>query len=214
MAVSFKENIDQEWEAELFKEKLLRASRLQDSNQEECLQIWQELADMGSPLASLYLGDAYANGRFGVRDIEIGMKLYRRSADLGSIEAKHRLAYWLWFKRDYASSIELLESAAMQGFLPAMYVLGAVYYTDYDGHTVKSDIPLALSYWKKAEAMGSLEAKRRLSIYLRRPGAGFLSKVLGLVKLVTLMPDFVYTLMRRPDSDRLRAWTYRTYTIT
>jgi TPR repeat protein len=186
----------------------LFANKLQESKPQECLKIWHELAHQGSNLAKSYLGDAYANGRNVDRDIELGMQWYQRASDSGSIEASHRLAFWLWWQGEYQLAVERLKDIGDRGFSPALCVLGSIYYSDYDDHTIDSNVELALKYWRAAEDIGNLIAKRRISIFLRRKDSGLVDKFRGYLKLIRLLPEFVYFSIKYPLSDRLRCWSY------
>ncbi len=208
MSVRYLENFDREWSVEPDAERLLIAAKLQQSNPQECLKIWHDLAQQGSNLAKVYLGDAYANGRNVDRDIERGMQWYQRASDSGSIEASHRLAFWLWYKGEYQTAVERLKDIGERGFSPALTVLGSIYYSDYNDHTIGSNVELSLKYWRAAEAIGNLIAKRRISIFLRRKDSGLFDKVRGYLKLLRLIPEFMYFSIKYPMSDRLRGWSY------
>ena len=202
------DNIDREWTAEPDAGRLWLALESQNSRPLECLTILHELAEHGSNLAKCYLGDVYANGRGVDRDIERGMQWYQRSSDSGSIEASHRLAFWLWYQGEYQAAVERLKHIGERGFSPALCVLGSIYYSDYEDHTIDSNVELALKYWGAAEAIGHLIAKRRLSIYLRREDSRLYDKFRGYFKLIRLLPKFVYFSIKYPRSDILRDWSY------
>jgi TPR repeat protein len=204
----YPENINREWSIEPDASRLLFAIELAKSNPSECLKIWHELAQQGSNLAKCYLGDAYANGRGVDHDIERGMEWYQRAADSGSTEASHRLAFWLWYQGEYPVSVERLKAIGERGFSPALCVLGSIYYSDYDDHTIYGNVELAIKYWKDAEILGNLIAKRRLSIFLRRKDSTAFDKFRGYLKLLRLLPEFMYFSIKHPKSDRLRGWTH------
>jgi TPR repeat protein len=208
LSARYLENIDREWSIEPDPGRLLLAIELQKSNPLEYLKICHELVQHGSNLAKCYIGDVYANGRGVDRDIELGMQWYRKASDSGSIEASHRLAFWLWYQGEYQVAVGILKNIGERGFPPALYVLGSIYYSDYDDHTIDSDVELALKYWKTAEAFGHLIAKRRLSIFLRRKESGIFTKFKGLLKLFRLLPEFMRLSIMDPTSDRLRSWSY------
>jgi TPR repeat protein len=208
MSPRYLENFDQEWSVEPDAEMLLLAARVKETDPQECLKIWHELAEHGSNLAKVYLGDAYANGRNVDCDIERGMQWHRRASDSGSIEASHRLVFWLWYKGEYQAAVEILKDIGERGFSPALCVLGSIYYSDYDDHTIDKNLGLALKYWIAAEANGNLIAKRRISIFLRRKEAGLFENVRGYLKLLRLIPKFIYFSIKNPTTDRLRSWSY------
>ena len=208
MRVRYPENIDREWSIEPAARRLLFAIELQKSNPLECLEILHELAQNGSNLAKCYIGDAYANGRDVDRDIECGMQWYQSASDSGSIEASHRLAFWLWYQGKFDVSVEIMKNIGERGFSPALFVLGSIYFSDYDNHNINHNAGLALKYWQEAEAIGNLIAKRRISIFLRRKKSGAFDKFRGYLKLFRLIPEFMYFSMKYPMSDRMRGWTH------
>lgn len=208
MSVRFAENIDREWSVEPDASRLLSAIELQEGDPLECLRIFQELAERGSNLAKCYLGDAYANGRGVDRDIEGGMQWYKEASDSGSIEASHRLAFWLWHFHKYQDAVAILEETSRRGYTPSMFLLGSIYYSDYDNHEIEKNAELAKNYWMLAETGGHLIAKRRLSILLRQKGSGLLNIVNGHGKLIRFLPEFLYYTIKFPKSDRLRGWNY------
>ena len=208
MNVRYPENIDREWGIEPDAGRLLFALELRESNPLECLNIFHELADRGSNLAKYYIGDSYANGRDVHRDIERGMQWYQNASDSGSIEASHRLVFWLWHNGQHQDAIEKLKYISERGFSPAMFLLGSIYYSDYTDHSIEKNVDLALKYWKLAEARGHLIAKRRISVYLRGKDSGIIDKLKGYLKLLRFLPAFMFFSIKHPTSDRLRGWNY------
>ena len=203
MYINYSENTALEWDMEPFASSIEDAMELRESDPTEFVKILEKLAKNGSVLSMIYLGDVYANGRGVPIDIDRGLKWYERASERGSIEATHRLARWNWSYDDYDKTMQLLLINSRKGFSPAMYLLGLMYLSDK--HT-KSDVLLAIKYWKSAEEQGHLLAKRRLSILLRNGELGIIGRVKGYLKLVNMLPKFVYFSMKFPNSDRLRDW--------
>ena len=197
------ENIDREWRIESDPDRLRHAIDLREMDSISALDELQALADDGSALAMLYIGDTYGNGRGVPRDVERGDHWYQRAADRGSIEASHRLAFGYYHSRDYQKSIELLGRLSDLGFIPAMYCLGSFYFT---GTGVDKDMGKAVECWIKAESGGHLVAKRRVSIILRSGVYGFVGRIRGFLKMLRLIYPFVIYNMKKPRSDRLRDW--------
>lgn len=163
----------------------------------------EKLAERGSALSMLYIGDSYENGRGVERNVELGDQWYRRAADCGSIEAAHRLAFAYWHKHEYGRAIEELSKLSERGFTPAMFCLGSMYYV---GKGVKPSVENAMKYWKMAEARGHILAKQRLSKLFRSGDLGFIYRIKGYIKLMMLIIPALRCHINYPKSDRLRDW--------
>jgi TPR repeat protein len=197
------DNIDREWAADHFGHELWEVVDLIGPNSAEALKLMNILADKGSALSMVYIGDTYANARGVERNIDLGIQWYQRSAEAGSIEGAFRLAIELWHKNQYKDSIEILKKIAASGFSPAAFILGSIY---FNGDNVEKNNIDALKYWKLAEDNGHLLAKRRLSIYLRSGEEGIIGRFKGYIKLFTALPEFVTVAAKNPGSDRLYSW--------
>jgi len=197
------ENIDREWWGEGDPGRLKHAIEMRRTDPVHALKELEDLANGGSALAMLYIGDTYGNGRGVSRNVKLGDQWYQRAADRGSIEAAHRLAFGHYHNRDYDKAISILEGLCERGFTPAMFWLGTICYT---GRGVNKNNEKAIEYWTIAEAGGHLLEKRRLSILLRSGQLGLIGRLKGYAKLLTLIIPFVICSVKYPRSDRLRDW--------
>ncbi len=197
------DNIDREWAADHFADELWDAVDLIGSNSAEALKLLNILADKGSALSMVYIGDTHANGRGVERNIDLGIQWYQRSAESGSIEGAFRLSRHLWYKNKYKESIEILKKIAVSGFSPAAYILGSTY---FNGDNVEKNNIEAVKYWKLAECNGHILAKRSHSIYLRSGEEGIFGRVKGYIKLFAMLPESVTVSANNPSSDRLLGW--------
>ena len=127
MNKKYHENIDQEWQEEPCPEELYNAIDIQKTNPLEAIKEFEQLGKKGSLLSLVYLGDAYCNGRGVDRDIDRGQKYYEKAASLGSIEAYHRMAFWLWCHDNVEKTVQILTYTSRKGFSPAMFLLGLLY---------------------------------------------------------------------------------------
>jgi TPR repeat protein len=196
-------NIDREWAADHFGHELWEVVDLIGPNSAEALKLMNILADKGSALSMVYIGDTHANGRGVERNIDLGIQWYRRSAEAGSIEGAFRLSKHLWSKNKYNESIEVLKKIAASGFSPAAFIIGSTY---FNGDNVEKNNIEAVKYWKLAEHNGHLLAKRSLSIYLRSGEEGIFGRVKGYIKLFAMLPESVTVSANNPSSDRLLGW--------
>jgi TPR repeat protein len=199
----FVENIDREWNLEPLPAELENAIDVRRTDPFSAVKQFESLAEKGSSLAMLYIGDTYANGRGIERNIDLGDQWYQRAAEYGSIEAGHRLAFGYYHQGQYGKAVEELSNLSERGFTPAMYVLGSFYYC---GTGVEKDLGKAIKYWKMAESAGHLAAARRISILLRTGEFGLTKKLTGYLKLLRTLYPYVKCIMQHPRSDRIRDW--------
>ena len=61
--MKYVENIDKEWWADRDPDALRLAVELRKTDHQDAIARLKKLADLGSSLAMVYIGDAYANGR-------------------------------------------------------------------------------------------------------------------------------------------------------
>lgn len=203
LMTKYQENIDREWSDEPFPQELFDAIKLQEHSPLEAISVFKELSEHGSILSLLYLGDAYANGRGVESDVEIGLDYYERAGNFGSIEARHRIAYRKWCQDKHNETINILEDLSDLGFSPASYFMGLFYMS---GNYINKDVTRSMEYFKSAERKGHLLAQRIVSIRLRSGEFGFFGRIMGYLKLVKLLPVFLYISLKKPDSDRVREW--------
>ncbi len=181
----------------------LEAYSMLDRQPVEALRRLEMLADQGSLLSLVFLGDAYLYGRGVDPDVERGKAYLFKAAKAGSIEASFRLARFLGRNGDTEESIDALRKLAERGYSPAMYLLGWRYYR---GIGVDEDPVAAFHYWKMADRNGHLLARQHLLHTYRSGRCGVGKRILGYLGMVGFIPVFVKYKMKHPNSDRLRQW--------
>jgi len=201
--VKYTENIDKEWQADRDPDAIKMALELRNAHPQDSVDQLKNLADLGSSLAMVYIGDAYANGRGLERDVNVGVNWYIRAADHGSTEAAHRLAFYHYHMKRFNDSIEILRRLSDQGFSPATYCLGLFC---YHGVGVEKSLPLAMKFWELAASRGHLLAARKISFVLRSGVYGLLGVMKGIVKMFFLIIPYIRCSLDNPRSDRLREW--------
>lgn len=203
MKNKFIENIVMEWSEEPDPRRLWDALHSLKANPLDALSMFEDLAEGGSRLSLVYMGDAYLYGR-GVKENKgKGERLLRRASSLGSIEAVYTLArYYEGLKEFDRARIEFCK-IANRGYSPALYMLGSFYYY---GEGVKKDIDKAIYYWNLAESAGHLIAKQWIVWLYKHYKKGITFRIRAYAKQISLTFPLVVTKVRNPNSDRLRNW--------
>ncbi len=197
------ENLSLEWESDPESDLLWDATKLLDGNTLLALAELKALADKGSALSMMYLGDTYLNGRGVTQDVEKGEKWMRRAAERGSIEGAQRLAVFYKKRGDFNRAREEFMKLDDRYFSHAMYLLGHMHYF---GQVVDKYVEKSIYYWRRAEENCHLLAKNWYSYLLRNEKFGIIAKIKGYAKLFTLLISGVRCKIMHTDSDRLRDW--------
>lgn len=201
-ATAMGENLEKEWENEAQPDALLDALELAKVKPQEAIKELETLAEYGSALAMFYLGGYYNFGRCGIKkDFELSKYWWRKSAQMGSLEASFSLARRFEAEDDYQSAARQHQDLAELNFSPSLYVLGLHYYR---GDWFEKDIKKSLKFFKAAEEKGHLHAKHWHSYILRKENLGIICNMKGYMKWLHLFIPFVYYQVNYPNSDRLR----------
>lgn len=203
MTKRYPENLTREWENEPDACALFEATALLDNEPEVAFKRLKILAESGSGMSMVHLGDAYLIGRRVEQNVDLGVRWLRQAASSGSIEGAYRLACYYESVGNIGDTQKELVKLGDRGFAPAWYALGNIYFR---GEGVSKDVHKAIKYWEKAENLGSLVAKQWLIHVLIHDNMGFWHKIKGYMKKVTLFFPIIYYKVQYPDSDRLRNW--------
>ena len=110
-----------------------------------------------------YIGDHYMNEDNEDFDMEIGMKWYRRGAELGDARCMDRLGFALYYglagEPDYSKAFRYISEAACNGMPTSQYLMGMCY---LEGRGIGKDSGRARKWLECAAEKGHLEAKKRL----------------------------------------------------
>ena len=191
-----------EWDADPAPGELLAALQLRAEQPNAMVQKLTELADSGSALSMMYLGDTLINGRDGVEaDPDAGLEWLKRSAAGGSVEGRYRLAaYFVWTDQHPKAASEF-EIIARRGYLPAMYRLASRLHRGVDG---QKNIPQAIDWLKKAIRLGHLPARGLLSLIYRTERLGIGKRIASHWHCAVKIPGTLRLITTYPMSDRLR----------
>lgn len=196
------ENIAREWSDEPDAPGLWDALQVVKSDPSAGIQKLEQLANSGSPLAKMYLGDILAKGKHGVtKNGAAGIEWLKRSAAEGSIEGEFGLAWHLLDIGNVTEALAHYEHLADLDYPPALYVLGSLY---YKGEAVERNHPTALRYFLKGEALGHLYAANWVYRMRLRCGIGPNARIGALAKRIALLFPLVKVAWSHPNSDRLR----------
>jgi TPR repeat protein len=196
------ENLAREWSEELHAAELWDALQLMKRDCVAGLATLSELADGGSGLSQMYLGNIYLRGKYGVRqNFILGEKFLKQSADSGSIEGAFGFAWHLTNSGRHHDAIDQYKKLSDIGYSPAQYVLGWKY---LNGEGVQRDLERAMSYFVLAERGGHLHAANQICRILIRYRGDIISRLRGVLKKIKLAVPFIRTAINYPNSDRLR----------
>jgi TPR repeat protein len=196
------ENLSREWNADPHAPELWDSLQLIKSEPAAGLQMLSQLAEDGSSLAMMYLGEVYLHGRYDIgRDERLGEYWLRRSAEGGSLEGAFGLAWHLLNSGKSSEAFAEYRRLSELKYSPAQFALGWQYCS---GIVVERDLVKALAYFRLAEEQGHLQAANQICRILMRPEMGPVSWLRGLIKKIALAIPFIKLAVNYPSSDRLR----------
>jgi TPR repeat protein len=202
MTLRIGENLAKEWNSDPRGTQLWDVVGLAETDPEAALNGMKQLAEEGSSLSMMFLGDAYLFGRYGLKkEPALAERWLRRSASAGSIEGAYLLARYLQGCGRHDAALVEYNKLAESGFSPALFVLGTIH---YKGEIARKDIDKAFYYFIEASKLGHLHAKHWVSYIQMNDGLGIISWIVGFFKRCTLIIPFVKTRVMYPQSDRLR----------
>lgn len=195
------ENIAIEWAKEPSARELWDALQALKADPISGANSLRSLAEDGSPLAMMYLGQAYSVGKSGMPiDNDLAESWLRKSAE-NSVEGGYQLARHFQKTGRIDDAISEFSKIAEMRYSPAMFALGWIH---YKGGDVKKDNAKALYYFNLAKRENHLHAANWINnIHLER-GSGILSKIRGILGKIKLSVPFIVTATNYPKSDRLR----------
>ena len=116
----------------------------------------RKAADLGSAPAAAAYASALDKGDHGVAADPAAFREYlHRAADLGDAQAQYVLASHFFAEEQMAEAVRYATAAAEQDHAEASFFVGNVYYA---GVGVAKDLDVALSWYRKASALGSSTA--------------------------------------------------------
>jgi len=190
-----------EWHAEPDLEELGAAYALLRVSPANAVSRLHALAERGSVMSMIYLGDAYASGKGAIRDLDKAQKWYQQATDYGSVRAAYILGrLYLTLKR-YDEARKAFKLAAARDFAPAAHILGRMYWAGTGG---EKRIDKAIEHLEHAADLGSVPARGLLGRILVETHAERGQMMRGLGLLLRACADLVIVrLVEGARSDRL-----------
>jgi uncharacterized protein len=188
-----------DWTKEPDTTQLRNAYNLLESHFDQGRRILEKLAENGSVASMFYLGDAYASGRFGSKNLLEAKKWYERAESKEWIPASYRLGRIYFSLGDYASALQAFSRGADKGYPPAIYRLGMMY---IEGRGVSRNLDEGRRFLTAAIADGHLFAKRDLAGLYIRGKCGRLNIPKGLVMMLSLILEMAAITVRRGWRDQ------------
>jgi|SRR5579885_52563 len=190
------------WSAEPDLARLHRAHQLLKTDAVTALIELSSLAEKGSIMAMIYLGNAYKLGQGTRIDQSQSERWYRRAADAGSMPAYYELGRVYLERKQYEEAKQAFTVAADRGYIPAVHFLGRMFFY---GQGVTRDVRKASELLERASAGGSIYARRILGQILLQSRPGLPEKLRGMWLLSSGAVMLTAVLVTQGlASDRLR----------
>ena len=156
---------------------------------EEQFEYWKKEAETGSPVAQVFLGDCYFNGKGVAQDKAKGVELYTKSADQGNEFGEYVLAECYssgdGVEKNLEKAVELWTKSANKNALVSQFALGLCY---YNGEGVTKDYAKAVEWWTKAAAQNHSFSQYRLGVCYEE-GTGVEHDHAKAVELITMAAE-------------------------
>lgn len=203
MGAALGENLQREWDREPRAPDLWEALKLIEEDRPSGISKLTELSATGSALAMMYMGELLSREECESSNA-VAERWLLKSAEAGSIEGRFQLATHYERMRAGQRAIEEHKKLAEDGYAPAMYLLGSIY---YGGTLVDRDIHKAVKFFEQAKNAGHLPAMGYLSRIYRGEGFGWKGKFRAHWNCLTKIPAVIWFVTRYPHSDRLREFS-------
>jgi len=182
-------------------EELKRASALfEEDRYEEAFEKYRGLAEKGTVTAQLLLGWLYQVGKGVQQNVAEAKKWYEKAAITQSPQAQFYLGNLFRTMGEYNQVLDWLERSAAQGYSPAIYLLGQLYYM---GEGVDLDKQKASEYFKRAAEKGHLFAQRNIAYDMIKGRHGMARIPLGVLLMVRGLWQVIRVTFTDPDSDTI-----------
>lgn len=202
MASKMGENIQREWDEDPLGVELWEALHRRKRNRQAGTVMLAEVAERGSALAMMYLGNAYISEDGDNSElVALGERWLIQSAERGSIEGRYELANHYGRQGDFEKAFDEFQALACQGYPPAMYVLGQAL---YQGSLGRRSVPEAVQYLNMAKRAGHLPSMALLSLILRKEKLGLVANIKSHWLCLAKIPALAWCALQYPNSDRLR----------
>jgi TPR repeat protein len=171
------------------------------SNPIEALKKLRLLAERGSRMSMVYLGDAHEKG-IGTKPSLLQAQIwYERAAQGGSVFGSYKLGRYYFKLKNYEKAAEALKIGASREYMPCIIQLGRMHLR---GQGVEKDIGKALDCLERASKHNYAFAKHDLAALLIRGVRGPAQRLRGILLYFGGLKDlFIATMIEKSD-ERLR----------
>jgi TPR repeat protein len=160
------------------------------------------LAERGSAMAMVFLGDSYRRGIGTDKDLAQSEEWYRRAADAGSVLGLYLLGRLFILQGRYDEAKSAFHFAAAGGYPPATSWLGRMYYFGWGG---EKNIARAKLLLEEASARGNIIATSLLGHLLVKTHVSRVELLRGMFLMMRAYVDSVVALcVEGMDSDKFR----------
>jgi uncharacterized protein len=180
---------------------LYQAYTLFSTAPEQALDVLKSLAERGSVMSMLYVGEAYRFGKGIDIDLVQSQRWFERAASCGSLLGAYEFGRLLYEQKRYNEAIAAFEIGARQSYGPSLNMLARMY---LNGQGVSTDINRGRELLEDATAIGNVFAKRSLAGLLLRGTFGPLAFLRGIRLFFGALKDILVVAPGNPSSDRLR----------
>jgi TPR repeat protein len=183
-------------------EAAIRAYESLSSDPKTSLESLRRQAESGSPIGMHLLASAYREGTGVKTDLAEAEVWYKKATDAGLMHAWYALGRLLLDQKRYTESRTAFEQVAEQGFMPAIHMLGRIYYF---GLGVAPDHDRAVILLRRAADGGCIFAKALIAYDLVRRAEGARTFLRGIVMKLSCYPQLLFILaLEGFRSDKLR----------
>ncbi|WP_338302876.1 tetratricopeptide repeat protein [Erythrobacter sp. Dej080120_24] len=195
-------NFHREMHADPYSAELKNALILRNTDPRGAYAVLSSLAEEGSPLANMVLGEAYLFGHNGLqKDERLAEKLLRRAAKLESFEGSFLLARYLRMKGRSEEAVSIYEALSEANFPAAAFVLGLSY---LDGKFTEIDQERAKFFLEIAAENGHLHAQDWLAHLVTESDASVVDHTKAIAKRYRLKKQIEKLSRTDPKSDYIR----------
>ena len=187
------------WENEPDLEQLRRAHSLLRSNPAQALLALKALAERGSTMSMLYIGEAYDEKGAATTDLTRAAEWYSRAADRGSTLGRYKLGRVYLDLERYGEARQMFEMGVSENYAPSMNMLGMMY---MKGIGINRDVSRARPLFERSASLGHVFAKKKSRSHI--PQRHFWdTPILERYLFISVFKDILTIVRTDPRSERL-----------
>jgi hypothetical protein len=177
----------------------LAYNKLQTDN-DGALKELRELADQGSVMSMIYIGDDYYSRRGQIGNILKAREWYGLASENGSLIAEYKIGRLYYNDDHFNSALFHFNKIIDDGPSGSLHIVGHMY---QHGKGVDRDLETAKRYFELGAAKGHVYAKRDLSRFLMSGRYGIPNIIRGLLLWLSCVTDIVTLVWTENEGDKL-----------